>query len=469
MKWIIFLLLPIMTLLPHKLNALDIGGLKDNAQVKEINILMDKIKAARKDPATAAAHYKLEREEILSKDKSCIHCPKHLLLTEQINKVMDTMAKDPSKNLGKELPIKINHLKFLYYTQALVDNNGNIDCKRYMDHTPDLKPTKFDGQFNLIAEDALRFDAVTSIQYMNPEFKEMVYYYKGEGANSDIVVQAILTKDGGKFRYFRYTPSDLEKNPYNLPDMGKSDGPDKSFLSETPVAKAYIVSGSTIPGEPALFNTNADEGAIGSAKIGTDGLSVKFKSDIDKQHKIIPKNIHFLETNVDQEFGGLKIKATSDTSLKGNSAKMSLKKEGGDDLVTVDLDTKFSGKSEHRVSVPYSIRVMEEAQVSVKGKLQHETNAQILTMSISDQSTEYIRSEYRKNTANNTDSYVLARDIQISPKEIVSVQYGKGEDDKKYASVKHVKELKNNITLVLDVKLGANRQTSVFYSISAKF
>lgn len=455
MKWLILIFVSIMASQPIKLNAFDL--LNNNPRMGELEGFVEQ--ANQKKEANAALKYKLEREDVLNKDDSCIHCPKHLLLTEHINKMLDKMAHDPKMDLGNEVPVKINHLKFMFFTQALIDKDGNRHCRRLMDVTPDLKPTKFDSQFKLIAEDALRFSAVSTIQYMNPEMDEMVYYYRGEGAESDIVVQAILTKDGGKFRYFRAVGEDKHTNPYNLPDLAHGEKP--ASLLKNLFDKSDAKPAAATSEAPAALGTVENKGS---------NNSMDFMARIEKRNKVIPKNVHFIETNIDQEImGGISLKGSSDTSLKGNAAKFALKDDGGKDLILIDLNTKLSGDTKHIVTVPYSVRVMEDSKIDVKGKVQVQNDAQILTMSITDQSVEMIRSEYRKNMINGTDSYVIARDMQLSPNEAISVAVGKGEDDRNYASLRHMKALKNNITMVLDVRVDHDKKASLFYQIGAKF
>lgn len=460
MNW--FILFLIMASLPIKLNAFDLTPPSSNA-VKDLEVLMAKVNTAKKE-GIPDYRYKFEREEILKSDDSCRHCPKHLLLTEQINKALEKMSKDPKTHLGNEIPVKINKLKFMYYEQAIENKNGQRDCLRFMDLTPDLRPTKFDGQFKLLAEDVLRFNSVTDIQYMNPQLDELVYYYRGEGSEKNLVVQAILTKEGGRFRYFRYTPTEGENNPYNLPDL------DQRYVNtDEPDSKAQALDKGNLD-NILMDSGKSTKTGVQTDLIGSESLGIKFKAEVEKRNKFIPKDVHFVEAKMNQEGpGGIKIKATSDFSLKGNKANVALTSAGGSELMLIDLDTKLTGQTNHRVTVPYSIRVLEESKLSVKGKLQHETDAQIVSMSITDQSGEYIRSEYRKNNSTGADSYVLAKDVQMGPKEILSVQYIKGEDNKKYASVKHVKSIRDNITLVLDVRVDQDRKASLYYQMSAKF
>lgn len=446
MKWLITFF--IMASLSVKLNAFD--ELTD-ATLKEIKLAADEIQNIDK---SSNYYYKLEREETLRKDKVCSHCPQHLLLTEEMNRIVDKMASNPTNNIGIDGLAKINRLKFMYYTEAIRTKDGEIDCKRYNDYTLDLKPTKFDGQFKLIAEDALRFSSVTDIQYVNPDLEEMVYYYRGEGADKNIVIQAVLTKEGGKFRYFRYTPSEQELNPQNLPDLDGGELTNKVQINNSfPEIKT---------------NTTAISGIADKAQ--PDILDVNFKAELETRNKYIPKDVLFVDVKVDHEvFAGVRVKGTSATSLKGNVANMALKSADGADLVVVDLKTKLDGKTDHRVTIPYSVRVMEQSDVVVNGMVQSETNVQIMTMSIADKAMEYIRTEYRFNSNNKKDSYLFAKDFKLDTDESLSLQYGKDEDEVKYASLKHSKTIKKNTTLVLDVRITDDHKHSLFYQINSKF
>ena len=94
-----------MSLFSLKLNAADLGE------------MLGLVKKARDNPEDLS--YKLIRQEIIKNDPSCTHCPKHLLLTEQINRVLAKYQSDNVEKSGDELPVKLNDLKFLYYTVTL--------------------------------------------------------------------------------------------------------------------------------------------------------------------------------------------------------------------------------------------------------------------------------------------------------------------------------------------------------------
>jgi hypothetical protein len=453
------IILLIMALLSFNLNAFeDLNNIK-NLEVKnytdfndpKLKELVDKAKLAGYD-----FNKSFIRSEEISGDNVCIHCPKHILLTEQINKVIDKLALDPKAKMNEELPAKINRLKFLFYTEAIRSKNGGIDCQRHFDITPDLKPTKFDGQFKMLAEEVLPFRAITEIQYMDPSLQEMVYYYRGEGDDKNIIVQAILTKKGGKFRYFRYTPSKSESNPYNLPDI---DGPSEAPAME-PVSPVYGATtdtpSETTPAKPARLSTT----------------SVSYKTYIEKSEHQIPSNVHFIKADSTQELsqGGLQVKGTSDVTLKGNNAKLNLITNGNKNLASLDLNTHLDGTSEKVLVVPFSINIPAISKdISVTGAGQILNNAQILNMTITDKNAVVIRTEYYKNSDTNKDTILIARDVQIDNSQVISMVLRKDEADKAYAALTHVKTLKDNITLILNVSVNPDKAVSLTYQLNAKF
>ncbi len=449
----------IMSLLSFNLNAFDDLNNVKNLNVTNYTDLNDPKLKVLVDKAKLAGYNfnkSFIRSEEISGDNVCIHCPKHILLTEQINNVIDKLALDPKSKMSDELPAKINRLKFLFYTEAIRSKKGGFDCQRHLDVTPDLRPTKFDGQFKMLAEEVLPFRAITEIQYMDPSLEEMVYYYRGEGDDKNIIVQAILTKKGGRFRYFRYTPSESESNPYNLPDMDKPiEAVAMEPLPTIPVSTSGQLSGTT-PAKPARISTT----------------SVSYKTFIEKSDQQIPSNVHFIKADSTQELsqGGLQVKGTSDVTIKGNIAKLNLITNGNKNLASLDLNTHLDGTSEKMIVVPFSINIPAISKdISVTGAGQILNNAQILNMAITDKNAVVIRTEYHKNTTTDKETILIARDVQIDKSQVLSMVLRKDEADKAYAALTHVKTLKENVTLVLNVSVNPDKVVTLTYQLNAKF
>jgi hypothetical protein len=452
-----FAFLTIMALLSFKLNAFDVSyplrpetfsSSMDSPDAKDLEVFIKK--AREENFRSYEGRYRLEREKRLTEVAPCSHCPKFLSLTGEINKVVAKMAADPNLSTD-EVPLKLNKLKFLYYTQKIRAEDGGVECQRFMDYTPDLKPTKWDGQFQLMAEDALRFSAVTDIQYIDPKTEESVYYYRGEGDDKNIVVQAILTKEGGRFRYYRYYPTKEEDNPYNLPDL------DLRSVAQTDEIPA-------VP-DPVETLTNEEKTSF-FPKLGNYALT--FKAKVEKRNKYIPKNVHFVEASADQDLlGDFKVKASTDFSLKGNEAKLALK-NGEDDLMVVELKTKMNGKTEHKVVVPFSVRVNEDLP-TLKGKAEINNGGEVLNLSLTDKGIDLMRSEFRRNGSTGATSYVLSRDIVSTKNEVLTMQYGSDEDQNKFIGLRHAKAIKDHLTLAMDVRVNEDKKVTLVYQANVRW
>jgi len=222
-----------------------------------------------------------------------------------VNQIVDKLQRNPELANNPEVPVKLNKLKFMYYTEKLNLEDGSSSCKRYMDITPNLKPTKFDGQFKLITEDVLKFSDVTAIQYQNPKLDEVVYYYRGEGAEKNLIVQAIMTKDGGKIRYYRYYPTEKELNPYNLPDLDyKPETQGNNLIKSDPNPSDQSVNANPSP--------------------NPYGLKYKF-NELEWRNKFIPKSYTLEESEAQKDFGDYKIQGKSKISTSGSEATVAVK------------------------------------------------------------------------------------------------------------------------------------------------
>ncbi|MBC7712701.1 MAG: hypothetical protein H7177_05155 [Rhizobacter sp.] len=389
-------------------------------------------------------------------DSDCSHCPKHVQLAGDINKILDQMKKDPKVGQEEEVPVNINRLKFLYYSVKTRQDDGAVTCNRYKDITPDLKPTKFDGAAELMAENVFKFSGTTAVQILDPKTEEIIYYYRGEGDQRNIIVQAILNKDGGKFRYYYYRPTEEEKNPYGIPSMGSAAIPDVTLK------KAEL-------NLPKIIQTSED-------KIDSKN---KFKLSVDPTLEtkmvVIPKNIHVAEAEVSQNIGGadgVRVNAKSHLSLRGNEANMNLQNEKGTSYIQVDVLTNLKGETTRTVTVPYEVKLGaadDKDAVKVTGKMLDSSTQQLVTFALTDSSTSYMRTEFKKDKLTNANSYVVAKDFSIDKDQMATVAVGRNEMQNKYVSLQHRLAVKDNLTMVLDVRVDENKRTSFMYQLKAKF
>lgn len=391
--------------------------------------------------------------EETSGSQDCNHCPKHIQLSSSINKVLEAMKKNPDLVKNDQVPIEINRLRFMFYQVKTRENDGSIRCNRYQDMTPDLRPTTLDGDMNLMAEDVFKFPGVSGLQLMDPKKEEVTYYYRGEGDQKNIIVQAILTKEGGKFRYFYYRPTEKEKNPYNLPSMG--DEPADATVKK----KSYEGPKVMLTDQDKIDNKNKYQ------------LSVD--PTLETKMSVVPKNLQIARGNLSHGVSGFRLNADSSLSLKGNQANLNFQNEEGKDYMVVDVLTTLNGETVRKISIPYEVRLTGEKDdkdsVKLNGRVEDQTTQQTVTLALAGDSTEHVRTEWRKDKITSLQTYSVARDFDVRPGEKITVAVGKNEEKNKYVSFQARKTIKENLTMVLDVRMDENRRASVAYQLRARF
>ncbi len=428
--------------------------------------LLDMLKeAAKKSKSTPEYMF----EEKSTRVAGCSHCPRYFELTDSVNKVLEELKKTPNVEVDEEVPLSINRLRFLFYMVQSREANGVVRCQRFMDTTEDLRPTKFDGEMKLVAEDVFKFEGITQFQLIDNKAEVVTYYYRGTGKQKNVIVQAILTKDGGKFRYY-YLNTD-ENNPYNLPALSDEDLTPKERkqkkLEEERLAREYA-NGPRFPEEKAPETP----GPTGPAS--KDKMEWEVDPKLETRMKYIPKNIHIAKGAVSQGLFGSGVRINADTLLtaKGNKANVVLQNEEGKSFVEVTLDTSINGKTERKITIPYEVRLGakdDKDAFELKGKLEDHNTLQTITLSLTDRYTQYLRTEYRTDKNTNLSSVTVAKDFSLGPAEAISVAVGKNEAKTKFASLQHRKSIKGNISMVLDVRVDENRQTSFYYQLQSKF
>ncbi len=447
--------------------ALDLDALKSMDDIRSDEIFsssdqnlnsMDEVKDFIK---TAIKTKPLFIGETLT-DDDCSHCPNHLKLTGDINKILGELKKDPNIT-ENEVPVSINRLSFMYYEVKSREGNDSLRCTRYLDHTKNLKPTKLDGKMELMAENVFVFSDVGQIQLLDPSTEEIVYYYRGIGDQKNIIVQAILGKDGGSFRYYYYRPTQQEKNPYNLPSLGSQEEQDSTVkrISKTSREKSIEVESKNLTAEEIIEGKNE--------------FDVKLTPTLETHYKIFPKNISMAKIKISHNYGGaagVRVGADSKLTLKGNEAALQITDEEGHRYVHLDLHTSLNGETTHSLNIPYEITFGETPETNatiIKGNIVDSSADQIITLSLTDSMTTYVRTEFKKDKLTHTNSYSVAKDFAIDKNEMMSVAVGSENNQNVYVSLQHQKSIKENITMILDVRIDENNAASFVYQVKAKF
>lgn len=397
----------------------------------------------------------LMEEEATS--RSCSHCPRHMDLANSVNNVLEAMKKNPEVAKHQEIPININRLRFMFYQIKSRDEGGVISCARYRDVTPDLRPTKLDGDMNLMAEDVFKFNGVAAAQLVDSSKEEIIYYYRGEGNQKNIIVQAVLTKDGGKFRYYYYRPTEKEKNPFNLPSMGHDVDAEDATIKK----KQY--------NGPEMKMTEQDK--IDSKNT----FDISVDPTFDTKLNVVPTNLQIAKGNLSQGVGGtgLRLNAGSSLSLKGNEASINVQSEEGKKFVELDVATGLDGVTTAKVTVPYEVRLSVEDKpeaMKLNGKLEEEMTKQAVTLALTSGTIEHVKTQWKRDKTTQVQTYAVSRGFNITKDEKLTFEVGKNEEKNKYVSFQAATiTKKKDVSMVLDVRVDENRKASLRYTLQSRF
>ena len=413
------------------------------------NFVKEGIEAKKENPK-----FLMEEE---ANSSSCGHCPKHMELANSVNNIVEAMKKNPDVAKHQEVPLAINRLRFMFYQIKSRDEDGTVSCTRYRDITPDLRPTKLDGDMELMAQDVFKFNAVASAQLIDPSKEEIIYYYRGEGNQKNIIVQAVLTKDGGKFRYYYYRPTEKEKNPYNLPSMGHDESADDATIKK----KKYT--------GPEMKMTEQDK--IDSRNT----FDISVDPALETRLAVLPTNLKIAKGTVSQGVNGtgLRLNAGSSLSLKGNEANINIQSEEGKKFVELDVATGLDGVTTAKVTVPYEVRLSTEDKpesVKVKGKFEEEMTQQAVTLALTSGSIEHVKTQWKRDKNTMVETYAISRGFNITKDEKLTFEVGRNEEKNKYVSFQAATiTKKKDISMVLDVRVDENRKASLRYTLQSRF
>lgn len=386
-------------------------------------------------------------------EDDCFNCPNHLKIVSAVNKVLDHIAHDP-KNSDVELPVDVKKLKFLFRDIKTKTLDGKVQCTRIdspqiiLDH--DLK---LDGQVQLIGEQLGRFSDIGSIMLSSPNEEAINYYYRSDGPEKNIIVQAIIEKNGvQRLRYFKYIPSELEKNPYNLPDLEDN-------------------SSSSTSGTEAIMPTYNEKEVLGNSVDGNDtNYKLKVGSTLEKRYNL-PNNIHFVDGSYKNDItDGVKIEGDTHLTLLGNKANLNLS-DGRNNYLTVNLETKLNGVTSKIITIPFSLNIPADiiADKKLTGSVRQDDQFAVLSMRLTDHNMEMFRTEIKSDNNTGLTTVLVARDIPVNKKEVYSMAAGTDANSVSFISIKQTKKLLENATAVIELRSDSNNKTKLYYTLNTLF
>jgi len=388
----------------------------------------------------------------------CSHCPAHLKLVGSVNQVLEKMqGRVDIRNSSPKLPHQIQKLKFLYYSVKSKDLDGQIKCQN-VGFQPFIYPhQRMNGEFEFAFEDVFQYDTVDGLTLYSPSGEETVYYYRGDGDEKDLIIEARVGRDRTtKFKFYKYYPSLKELKERNLPDFSYVPSP---ALGE-----------DKLP--PKVTDESQREDSSQQASSGTK-FKVNLDPKIEMRNKIIPKDFKIGTANFSQVITDeMSFEAETELSLaKGNRAKFQINQNGKAEG-SLELTTMLNGQTKYAATVPYEIKVLdgvfENSSYKARGAISERSDGRALSLYLTDDQVELIRADVAQDKTTGKSSVIVTKKMVIDPKTQVDLQAGAGSNST-FVSAKHSTVIRRDVSAVLDIRYDVDKKASLFYTINAKF
>lgn len=395
----------------------------------------------------------------------CFHCPEYLKLSEAVNKAIKAMpVKDVTE--ANLVTIRSNELEFLYVINRYEYEDGRIDCKKFNDSNPmrEYFEGKKEGRYKVLTKTVAEMTGIGDVQFLNPELGEVYYYYRGKGAKSNFIYEVRGKKDRPyEISVYEYLPTEKEKNPYNLPDLG--GGPAPKPYSGPMYEVANENQGMSVDDDPNNY--------------------MNFEFRMEKRGKFLPKDLHFFQAGTEASLLDLaKLKSTTKLSIKDRSTKWSLTPmDSNDEYIRFELRHKGIDELGTKITVPYKV-VLDKATGknltgSISEEIVHENGGinpnethRTLSLVLTDHDLEVIRMDARKNNAGE-GLVSIGHGRRLGPAETLSISGGYRESKESgsatFIGVQHAKKIKENTSMVLDLKFDTQTKGTIMWQVHHKF
>ncbi len=399
--------------------------------------------------------------------RPCNHCPTYMGLTEAVNKIVKAM---PVKDIqGHNLKtIRSNELEFMY---VIVKNDlqktGNSNCHKYFDQDPmrEYFEGKKEGEYRVLSSELIEMSKVGDIQMIKPGSEAVYYYYRGRGAQKDLLYEIrALENKPYTLTIYRYLATEKEKNPYNLPDLSG-----ESRISDEMGLKL-----------PRQFDQV--EQVVTEKEDPNNYLNMEMR--LEKRGKYLPKDLHFMQAGTEMNLLDVAdLKSETKLSLKERISRWSLKShETKHEWLQLELKHKGLDEVGTKVSVPYRLTLNEGSGLKVSGhvseqidrkgtEVDNDSSHRSLSLVLTDHDLEMVRMEARKSY-NGHSSVLLQHGRTLAPNETISVNGGFREDNLGHATFvgfQHAKRIKDTTTLIFDVRIDSQNKTTLMYQVHHKF
>ncbi|MDD4975136.1 MAG: hypothetical protein PHY93_12335 [Bacteriovorax sp.] len=406
-------------------------------------------------------------------DKPCDHCPKFLNLAQAVNKIVENVKDSDSITEANEQLIQVNKLKFLYYVVRSETDTGEINCKK-RGEKENLRSPMLDGQLKPVTETMMDISSVTEVQYIPKGKEEVYYYYRGEGANSNVIIEVKMNKDGtSRMRYFDYQARDGSTRNLNLPDL--------------PVY----------------------QGALAKDQSENDGNHLDVGIDIKTGKNLLPKDINFVSAKTKSNLAeDLNIVTDHQVGFNQQSTTISLKNDNGRAVASISGTNITTGKKSVVATLPMEVILDADSAMKLNGKVVNEysigeaegksvmESKRALTLALTDKNHEYITvkadstssgvqaievsSKHKvgkssslgagyKQSNNGTRSFNINNVAKFDNYGTLTTSFGGNSNGTKFVETQLEKKISENSSMIVSVKSDSEKETVFMYQLKTVF
>lgn len=457
----------------------------NNEDLSKLNTAIDKY-IDEKESGNKKAGIEMVDATIVDQS-NCSTCPSYLGLSGDVSKILDKIKKGDDVGLANQASLSLNNLKFLYYTVKYEELDGKFSCRKFGNIAQ--TKTAFDGTLAIKSEELIDIPNLESIQYIPEGGKEIIYLYRGSGAQRNTLIEVQMLPQGKAIiRYFNYKPSaaeielerEIQKSALAIDLLKKIKGkkeaapePEGSYIDITPSVK---LRDGVVPTDINLVKAKA------SAEI-VDGINLQTKTAI---------------------------------SFNQQAAEIALSGNEGKDWVKVNAVNNTLGTKEIVTVIPMTVTLDEGAKLNLNGNLKNETviaakaedakvdpkatNAQTVSMSLTDHNNKYLELELYQRPSDKYSKVSASSELKADAIGTVTAKfssdsvgekafslgkvtdlggYGKlttefggtqgNNGQKSFVSVQHEVALSKASSLAVTARTNSDRQVTTMFQFKAKF
>lgn len=463
-----------------------VGAVSTNQDMTKLNSAIDAY-IAEKESGNKSNRLDLVDSAMIDQS-DCSTCPSYLGLSDDVSKVLAKLKKADDVSLANQIGLGLNNLKFLYYTVKYELVDGSIDCRKFgnIHHVSH----SLEGSLTVKSENLIDIPNMESVQYIPEGGKEVIYLYRGSGAQRNTLVEVhMLPNNKAIIRYFNYRPSAAE------------------ILLEKEMQKSNLAVDLIKKLKAKPEKTPEPEGPY-----------LDISPSLKMRDGVVPTDIELVRAKAKAEIAeGLNLQTKTAISYNQQVAEVALTGSEGKDWVKVNATNNTLGTKEIVTVIPMTVTIDESAKLNLNGNVKNETliapkasddpksdlkatNAQTVSLSLTDHNSKYLELELYQRQADKYSKVSASSELKSDALGKVTAKfstdsagerafslgkvtdmggYGKlttefggtqtSNGQKSFVALQHEVELSKSSSLAVTAKTNSDRQVTTMFQFKAKF